>query len=508
MSHTPVSLLHDILLQTAITSPDKIALIDTVQTLSYQDLAGQVKHAASVLLARSLQPGERVAIYLNKSVEHVIALFAASLAGAVIVPVNALLKPHQVAHILQDSGARFLVTSADRRTGLAAMLADHADVDVVVDLDQPQGRGELHSLAKIEPQDPAAILYTSGSTGLPKGVVLSHQNLTLGAQSVKQYLDIQAHDRLLLVLPLHFDYGFNQLTTAFLAGASVVLMEYLFAKDVLRNVATYAITGLACVPPLLMQLAQLNWPPQTTLRYITNSGGHLPKPTVQHISQQLPQTALFLMYGLTECFRSTSLRPNQVLDKPGSVGQAIPNVCIHILRPDGSECDVDEVGELVHSGPLVALGYWQKPELTRQRFKPLPPLLARGASDLAVWSGDLAKRDSEGDLVILGREDEQIKVSGYRVSPTEVEKVLSEQVDVASALVFGVPHPTLGAGIVAVVTLKKLTEVAVLVQHCKTYLPNFMLPQAIYIDNTLPTTTTGKFDRAELKQRYQTLWAE
>jgi len=217
-----------------------------------------------------------------------------------------------------------------------------------------------------KPQDMAAILYTSGSTGQPKGVVLSHINLIEGAKSVADYLDNTAEDKLLAVLPFSFDYGLSQLTTAFLSGASVVLLEYLMPRDVVNAVARYQITGLASVPPLWIQLAELDWPKEASnsLRYFTNSGGAMPGATLSQLMSALPDTAPYLMYGLTEAFRSTYLHPDEISNRPGSMGKAIPNAEILVINQRGKICQSHEEGELVHKGVHVAMGYWQAEEKT------------------------------------------------------------------------------------------------------------------------------------------------
>ncbi len=244
-------------------------------------------------------------------------------------------------------------------------------------------------------------------------------------------------------MPLSFDYGMSQLTTAFHAGASVVLMNYLLARDVVRAVEQYKITGLACVPPLWIQLAGLDWPEAASksVRYFTNSGGRMPRAILDQLRTRLPNAKPYLMYGLTEAFRSTYLPPSEVDKRPDSIGKAIPNAEVMVVRPDGTLCDPGEPGELVHRGPLVSLGYWNDKGRTAERFKPAPgqpsgiPL-----TEMAVWSGDTVMRDEEGFLYFVGRRDEMIKTSGYRVSPNEVEEVIfaSGQVRVAAAV--GVEH--------------------------------------------------------------------
>ena len=513
MSH----LIHQFIFDSTARTPAAEALVYGAQRLSYAELAAQVSGVAASLLALGLAPGERVAVYMEKRIENVAALFGAAAAGCVFVPVNPLLKAEQVAYILADCNVRVLATTPERMAALAPVLGGCADLHAVLltgpapsdvagprQLAWPQAMGEpVRGHRRID-SDVAAILYTSGSTGAPKGVVLSHRNLVAGADSVAGYLGVRADERILAVLPLSFDYGLSQLTTAFLRGACAVLINHLFARDIVAMVEKERITGLAAVPPLWMSLAPLTWPANCTLRFITNSGGAMPVPTVQALQAKLPAACIFLMYGLTEAFRSTYLPPEQVALRPDSIGQAIPNAEILVVRADGSICDDDEPGELVHRGPLVALGYWNDRERTAQRFRPAPgqsPALP--LTELAVWSGDTVRRDAAGFLYFIGRGDDMIKVSGYRISPTEIEAVLHATGLVAEAAAFGVDHPLLGQAIavIAVAAEPGVIDEGALLAECKRRLPAYMVPARIELRaHGLPRNPNGKIDRNALRQ--------
>lgn len=358
----------------------------------------------------------------------------------------------------------------------------------------------------------AAILYTSGSTGRPKGVVLSHRNIVAGAQSVAAYLELNAEDRLLSVLPHSFDYGLNQLTTTFLVGASAVLLDHLFARDVVNAMVRYRCTGLAAVPPLWIPLSELEWPESVRehWRYFTNSGGAMPRETLARLRAIAPDAKPFLMYGLTEAFRSTFLPPEEADRRPDSMGKAIPNAEILVVRPDGSLCDANEPGELVHRGVHVSLGYWNDPEKTAERFRPVPGQ-DRGLviPELAVWSGDTVRRDEEGFLYFIGRQDEMIKTSGYRVSPTEIEEALYASDLVGEAVAFGVKHPRLGQAVVVVASPAPGTNLLAetLKAKCTEHLPSFMVPQHIEIvEGPLPRNPNGKFDRKALASKFTDLF--
>lgn len=517
-------LVHEFIQTAAARTPSAQALVYGTRRLTYAQLAGTVDSAAQALLAVGVTRAQRVAVYLEKRIENVAACFGATAAGAVFVPVNPLLKAAQVSYILQDCQVAVLVTSAERLRTLVGSLADCPALRTIFVV----GTGELPSLpgvailpwseeapartlppARVIDTDMAAILYTSGSTGKPKGVVLSHRNMVAGAVSVASYLELSADDRLLAVLPLSFDYGLSQLTTAFHAGACVVLINHLFARDIVKAVVAEAITGLAAVPPLWIQLVQLPWPADCTLRYLTNSGGAMPRPTVDTLRQLLPSASLFLMYGLTEAFRSTYLPPAELDRRPDSMGRAIPNAEIMVVRPDGSLCDDNEPGELVHRGALVSLGYWNDPAKTAERFRPAPgqdPALP--LTEIAVWSGDTVRRDEEGFLYFVGRTDDMIKVSGYRVSPTEVEEALHATGMVAEVAAFGVPHPQLGSAIVVVaVPAAAGTEAAALLKECQRSVPAYMVPGHIEMrQEALPRNPNGKIDRTLLRQSFYSLF--
>jgi acyl-CoA ligase (AMP-forming) (exosortase A-associated) len=523
-------LIHDFIFDSARRTPGAEALVHGGQRLDYAALAGAVEQAAGALLAAGIRRGERVAVYLDKRVENVAAMFGAALAGAVFVPVNPLLKAEQVAYILADCNVRVLVTSAERlaqldpalagcpdlRTVLAAGAAPTSGVPAAVGnaavqaWDACQARPDPAALAarRAIDADVAAILYTSGSTGRPKGVVLSHRNMVAGARSVAGYLELTPRDRVLAVLPLSFDYGLSQLTTAFLAGATSVLLNHLFPRDIVKAVQDERITGLAAVPPLWIQLAALPWPDDCSLRYLTNSGGAMPRATVDALRQVLPHAQLFLMYGLTEAFRSTYLPPSELVRRPDSIGRAIPNAQVMVVRPDGSVCAPGEAGELVHRGALVSLGYWNDPAKTAERFRPAPgqdPALP--LTEMAVWSGDTVRMDEEGYLYFIGRSDDMIKVSGYRVSPTEVEEAVHATGLALEAAAFGVPHPALGQAIVLLAVAREGVTTAGLLKECQRRLPAWMVPAHVALhDGQFPRNPNGKIDRNLLRQSYSTMF--
>jgi acyl-CoA ligase (AMP-forming) (exosortase A-associated) len=517
------TLLADLIALSAERSPRRLALADDESGLDYLALHGYVTAFAAGVIALGVGRGERIGVWLDKRVEAVISSFGAAAAGAVFVPINPLLKPEQVSYILRDCNVRLLVTSGERLDLLEAALVDCPDLRHVVQVGaRPPSASRRpstpwHDLlnAPLRPghriidTDIAAILYTSGSTGKPKGVVLSHRNMVAGAKSVASYLGNHAGDTLLAALPLSFDAGFSQLTTAFHVGARVVLLNYLMPRDVLKAMARERVTGLTAVPPLYIQLAQLEWPAAAGehLRYFANTGGRMPRDTLDQLRRRVPKAKPFLMYGLTEAFRSTYLPPEEVDRRPDSIGKAIPNAEILVLRDDGTECAPDEPGELVHRGALVAQGYWNDTAKTAERFK---PLVGREAGltipEVAVFSGDTVQRDADGFLYFVGRRDEMIKTSGYRVSPTEVEEVLYATRLVGECAAFGVEHPVLGQAIHVVATAPgdaAALDVPALLDACRTRMPAYMVPAAVHAAPApLPRNPNGKIDRKLLAQRH------
>ncbi|MDY0747271.1 acyl-CoA ligase (AMP-forming), exosortase A system-associated [Paucibacter sp. R3-3] len=520
------TLLHDLVSRAADRRGPATALTQGAAQLGYDALDAAVSAFASGLIALGVQRGERVAIYLEKRFETVIASFGAPAAGAAFVPLNPLLKAEQVGFILRDCDVRVLITSPDRHALLAEELGRCEALKhvVVTDggeasatalrwsalLDAPQASGH-----RVIDTDLCAILYTSGSTGRPKGVMLSHRNMVAGAKSVSSYLENDENDTLLAALPLSFDAGFSQLTTAFHTGARVVLLNYLLPRDVLKALEREKVTGLTAVPPLYIQLTQMEWPAAIGehLRYFANTGGRIPRETLDALRARVPAAKPFLMYGLTEAFRSTYLPPSEVDRRPDSIGKAIPNAEILVLREDGSPCAPDEPGELVHRGALVGLGYWNDPEKTAERYKLLPPGLDGRPTGLqlpeyAVFSGDTVRRDAEGFLYFVGRRDEMMKTSGYRVSPTEVEELLYATKLVGECVAFGVDHPTLGQAIQVIATAPAGAadiDLVALMTECRQRMPAYMVPAGIEVQaGPLPRNPNGKIDRKLLS----TAWVE
>lgn len=517
-------LIHHMMHTSAQRAPAKEALVHGDQRLSYGEVARNTAGLATALRNGRVKRGDRVGIYLEASVPQVISIFGVSQAEGVYVPINALLHSDQVMHIVRDCGMKGLITTPTKLTSLASRIEQNDTLEFLI----VTGNGDIpatkipvyrfEDFCATEPspiskettieKDLAAILYTSGSTGKPKGVMLSHANVIAGSRIVSTYLEIKEDERILAVLPFSFDAGMNQLMTAFEKGATLVLINFVFAREIVQALVRERITGLAGVPTLWSLLAQpnstLDKQPLPDLRYITNTGGAMPQTVLKVLRQTLPNTKLFLMYGLTEAFRSTYLPPEELDRRPTSMGKAIPDTEILVLDERGQPCKPGEVGELVHRGPTVSLGYWNRPEDTARALRPnplLPPEM--GHCETVCYSGDLVQMDEDGFLYFVGRRDTMIKSSGFRISPTEIEEVLYQTGKVRGAAVIGIPDDVLGQSIKAFVVPRDgdpLDGDALLV-ICAEKMPRYMVPKTIEVLSELPKTSSGKVDYPALRRR-------
>ncbi|HYA98451.1 MAG TPA: acyl-CoA ligase (AMP-forming), exosortase A system-associated [Methylomirabilota bacterium] len=516
-------LIWHLLRESARRAPQKEALVHGGQRLTYGEVARQTAGLATSLRQAGMKRGDRVGIYLEASVPQVISIFGVSRGEGVYVPINALLHPAQVMHIARDCGMKGLITTPAKLAALAEVLPEIPSLEFVI----VAGEGEaatgalplrrFEATCAAEPEtwreasiekDLAAILYTSGSTGKPKGVMLSHANVVAGSRIVSTYLEITESERILAVLPFSFDAGMNQLMTAFEKGGTLVLINFTFAREIVQVLLKERITGLAGVPTLWSLLAQpnstLQKQPLPDLRYITNTGGAMPQAVLKALRQSLPATRIFLMYGLTEAFRSTYLPPEELDRRPTSMGKAIPDTEILVLNEHGQLCKPGEPGELVHRGPTVSLGYWNRPEETARALRPnplLPPEM--GDCEKVCYSGDLVKMDEDGFLYFIGRRDTMIKSSGFRISPTEVEEVLFQTGKLRGAAVIGIPDEVLGQVIKAFVVARdgEPLDPAALLETCAGKMPRYMVPKFIEALSELPKTSSGKVDYPALRRR-------
>lgn len=489
----PTSNFANLVLNAANSDGARTAIIETPKRTDYAALAAHTLAFAETLHAAGVRRDDRVAILLQRGAEAAAALFGVLAAGGIAVLVNESLRPRQIEHILGHSSARLLVTSK----GLLERQRPIQTAARMLDVDDVPARGTFGPLPRVG-LDVAQIVYTSGSTGLPKGVTISHANLWAGMQAVVDYLGIDRDDRIASLLPFSFDYGLNQLLTCVGTRAALVVERSPVPQRIVRTLREEAVTILPAVPPLWLQLLGVEafeGQRLPALRVMTNTGGRLPTDAVRRLRACQPHASLVLMYGLTEAFRSTYLRPEKADSKPDSIGRAIPGAEVLVLDEGGGQCGPGETGELVHRGPTVALGYWDDPEGTAQVFRP-NPLRPEGtpATERVVFSGDLVYRDEDGELFFVGRRDGMIKTLGYRVSPDEVVEVLYASGEVAEAVVTAEPDELRGSRIVAYVVLAPEGDLERLVAFCSKEMPRYMQPERVEVRSSLDRTPSGKFD--------------
>jgi acyl-CoA ligase (AMP-forming) (exosortase A-associated) len=491
----------------------KIAVVDQTTSLTYDILSRKAGFLASKLTNAGIKRGDRVAFYFDHTTDQAVSILAISAVSAAFVPINSLLYPEQVRHILSDSGTKILITNAPRKDKLGSIITNGKNLMQTLIIEECIGEDDLPTKSENIENDLAAILYTSGSSGKPKGVMVSHKNLLSGARIVSDYLGLSDTDRILGVLPLSFDYGLNQLITMLSIGGSYFFCQFKFPNDIVKQLALHSITGFAGIPPLWALLARssLANTPLPHLRYITNSGGSVPTTVLNKICESLPKTKVFLMYGLTEAFRSTYLPPEELSQRHTSIGKAIPNTEIFVVSESGSLCKPHEVGELVHRGPTVSLGYWNRKEDNELRFRPFPWNDISNSvmtTEKVVFSGDLVKYDEEGFLYFIGRKDGMIKCSGFRISSSEIEEVVFKMSIAKEVAAIGVPDSKEGQVVKVfivpdyeIIDATREDIISKIMDFCGDQMPKYMVPRYIEFVQSMPKTATGKIDYPALRAK-------
>ena len=525
----PEFTLHDLLRNSVERDPEAAAIVDGDAEYTYGDLERASDSIGAALQEAGVKKGDRVGVYMEKSWEAIVAMLAASRTGAAYVNINPLFKPPQVAYVAQDCDIRVMIGDSARLDALEPRTIqgtafykgeapDKESAGSLVDLAEVLRDGDAPRVERqVSETDLGTILYTSGSTGMPKGVATTQRNIVVGAQIVSTYLENTSEDRILSALPLNFDAGMSQFTTSLRVGATLVLQRSRLPGDLTRALRRHEITGVTGVPPLwallLRSAKAIEEEPLTHLRYIANTGGRIPFANLEELKRLLTDlagTKIYLMYGLTEAFRSTYLPPEEIEraspETGWCIGKAIPDTEILVIDKEGKECAPGEVGELVHRGPTVAMCYWGKEESTNKAYRPnplAPPELL--GTERVVYSGDLVSKDEEGYLYFVGRDDAMIKSQGYRLSPEEVENLLIGSGLVHEACAFGVEDPEVGQLVMAVVSLKDGSDgdsVERVREHVIKNGPPYMVPKEIFVWDELPKTGSGKIDRKGITSAY------
>jgi amino acid adenylation domain-containing protein len=472
-----------------------IAVRERGRSVSYAALRDRAAAIGQALSRTAVAPGDRIAIFLERGSEAIAAIFGVLATGAVPTVINERLRPRQVEYILEHAEAKQLLTSVsmlERQPRPVSTSVPTVDIERI-------GAAAAFTPRRRAAGDLAQIIYTSGSTGLPKGVMLTQRGLCAAIGAVVSYLGIDAEDRVAALLSFSSVYGLNQVLCAITVGATLVIETSPLPHQIVSTLHSEGVTVLAAVPPLWLQL--LGTPlftstPVPTLRQVQNAGGHLPPAVVRRVRAAQPQARLFLQYGSTEAFRSTYLPPEEVDRRPDSIGVAIPGTEMLVLNDDLAPCAVGEVGQLVHRGPTVAVGYWRDDEATRRVFRPYP--FDSGTAEQVVFTGDFVRRDEHGFLYFVGRRDRLIKTLGFRVGPDEIADVLFASDEIVDGIVTHEPDSERGDRIVAYVVLAARGSIERLLDYARRELPRHMMPTRIEARDTIPRLASGKYDIASL----------
>lgn len=487
----------------------RLAVACGTASLSFDELHDAAQAAGSALAGLGAGRGDRVGVCLRPCVDQVVTLLAAGLAGAVAVPIHPHLKAANIAHIAGDADLAVLVVDGQRSGELAAACAG-TTVTTAASLSVPApGVPAVPLSFQPDPGDLAALIYSSGSTGRPKGIMVTHENIVRGAEIVSGYLGTTADDRIAGLLTLNFDYGLNQLWQCLLTGASLHLHEFVMPRSAFTLLAAERITALPLMPALVHRLfaPRFGGPPDgldfSAVRYVSTTGGSMSAWALSCLRDTFGDAQVYLMYGLTEAFRSSFLPPAELDRRPASVGKAVPGVTLHVVDDTGRDCAPGETGTLIHRGACITAGYWNDPERTGRVFRHLD----RFPGETVVWSGDLATTDSDGYVYILGRSDFQLKRDGFRISPSEIEDVIGQHPAVAASVVLGLDDADRGHRIVAAWSARpgRTQADGPDPSWLGERLPPHMVPSELRYVAALPTTANGgKFDRLAVRQLFTT----
>jgi long-chain acyl-CoA synthetase len=501
------------LFHTAQRQPDAVALVCGDQRFTYLSLANRAMALAGYLVSNGLKKGDRVAIFLDNSVEAVVTIFGTLHAGGCIVVVNPVAPAERLSWIVSNCQARFLVASTQRlevvNRALELSLPHRPSLILAGEqrLSDPASPpvGWIESICEaglpdpdvpLEPTDLAAIIYTSGSTGVPKGVTFLHGNIDSAADPIAEYLEHTEKDVILSILPLASSYGLLQVLVPFMTGGRVVLEKGMaYPYEFIRRIKEERVTGFAGNPTLyaiLLRLGGIENEDLSTLRYMTNAAAALPVTFAPRLLKIFPTAKLFLMHGLTECLRTSYLPPAEVLTRTSSIGTGMRNVELWIQDASGCRLGCGETGELMVHGPTVTQGYWNDPEGTARAIIP-----GRTPFDNTLRTNDLFRLDHDGYFHFVARSDELIKSRGEKVSPVEVEDVLYGMKEILEVRVLGVPDAMLGYAVKAEVAVKEghLLTAQQIKAYCRKHLEDYKVPQIVEFVTAIPRTQAGKITR-------------
>ncbi len=506
-------LVHQFLEYHAQRQPEAILVVDGPEQATYAEIDQRANAIAHVLLDQEIQPGDRIGLLARNSSEYIAAYYGILKAGGIVVSLDAAADGENCRTLLELCGAHGLICGRRMARGVLGGETVRG-LEFVIGWQQEWTEGfqiDLEcrlidsqvALGFSDRQPPrvalsghhrAAIVYTSGSTGKPKGVTLKHANIVANTESIVQYLELTPDDRVMVVLPFHYVYGKSLLNTHVAAGGSVVVENgFLFPQKALDTLARLQATGFSGVPStfaILLNRSNFATREFPHLRYVTQAGGAMALQLQRRLIEALPGKQIFIMYGATEAAARLSYLPlHDLPGKMGTIGKAIPGVTLRVLRDDGRETAVGEVGELVAQGANIMEGYWNEPQET-----------AAVLDVHGYHTGDLGVRDEEGFLSVVGRNREMIKSGAHRIAPIEIEEILLEHPGVHEAAVVGVPDEILGEAIAAFVSARSQDSVSEsdIIDWCRRRLPPHKVPGLLRVIEQFERTSAGKINKLSL----------
>ncbi len=520
MIFRPQRILGEALDFSCMKDPLKTVAIFKGESFSYQALKECAENLATHFIDKGIQKGDRIAVYMNNSWQCIVTIYGITIAGGVFLVINPQTKANKLNYILNDCGAKIIISESQLINELSSAMNGLTEIIEVLISGEGSGKTENNTyfsefekaiqkkeqkadLPLIIPNDLAALIYTSGSTGFPKGVMMTHQSMVFTSWSLIEYLRLSEEERIMLVLPLAFDYGLYQLIMAVTIGGTLIIEQsFNFPPAVFRQIEILKPTVFPGVPSIYAMMIAMHKKTGITfdcIQKITNTAAALPDEFTNDLKKIFSNALIFKMYGLTECKRVSYLEPELVDRKPGSVGKAIPGTEVFLLSPEGKPVSPGKAGILHVRGPHVMAGYWNNEELSKEMLKP-----GNIPGERVLCAHDLFKMDNEGFLYFLGRNDDIIKTRGEKVSPIEVENIIYKIDGVKEVAVIGIPDVILGESIVAFVTAydQESLNGKDIQRECMSQLETFMVPQKIVILPEMPKSTNGKIDKMELKRIY------
>jgi len=505
----------------ALSHPDKVALVYAEQQLTYAELLARVNQVALYLQELDLPKGARVGLYAKKDVPQVIAILAILSTDYILVPLTRLLKPEQVQYIIDDCEIQCVITDKLKLESIEEIEFNGHIISIETAGKNIPSFEEIFKYynkpfqCDINGHNNAVITYSFGFTGTPKGIVISHRNLIDSARVVSQYLELNENDVISGLLIFNLDYGLNQIFCSLVNKATLALHRFILPDDFFNHLINDEVTVLPLMPVNISQMfdEDLHTPPTVELldkvRTITSSGGNVSEWMIKDCEKTFRNARFYSMHGLTEAFRSTYLDPSQIKIRPDSIGKAIPDVELYVINEDGQECAPREVGELIHRGGYIYRGFWNAPEDTAERFKSVQilknvvDLKGQLADEIVVATGDYVYKDEEGYFYFVDRRDDMIKTSGFRVSPFEIESVVSRHVpEIQKCAVFGMDNPQIEEEIVMVYSAANEISEKEITFELKKHLASYMIPSRIVYRKSLPLVQSdeNQINKEELKR--------